>query len=84
MTHERYFRTEGRTPLDGKPLDRQRQTAQTIEHAVWVKHLMDQGGSMVVAGLGTPEEVGLLLEYELGFRGLGEGRIEVRLIRKVS
>jgi len=41
-----------------------------------------EGGSITVDGLGTPERVQALMEYELKVGGLGDGRILIEAIRK--
>jgi hypothetical protein len=50
--------------------------------AVMVKLVRDLGGSVIVDGLGDPESVSPLLDYEIALRGLGNGSIEISLRRK--
>lgn len=76
-----YFERHGPTPLDAVPERERAEHAAAIQHAAIVRLLLEHhGGRVVVSGVGSPEAIGPLLERRIALRGLGDGRIEVRVV----
>lgn len=80
---ESYMRTTGPTPLDHIDLDTKKGVIDMLKLIALMRLLLAHGGSFVVDGLGTPEGVQeYITKFEIGMRGLGDGRVELMLVKK--
>jgi hypothetical protein len=80
MAKREYFERHGKTPLDDMPAAERPAHVTGIEHAVFVRLLLEHhDGRVVISGMGDPGAVDPLMDYRIGMRGLGQGRIEIWL-----
>lgn len=82
MPKREYFERHGPTPLDAVPEAERIPVVTGWEHCIFVRLVQEHhGGRVIVSGLGRPEVIEKLMDYRIGIRGLGDGRVEIWLDR---
>lgn len=81
MTKREYFERHGSTPYDAIAPGQRSEHVAALRLACFVRLLQEHHESrVVVTGMGQPDAVEALMDYRIGFRGLGEGRIELWIV----
>jgi len=81
---EVYDRQSGPIPaLDGLEPERRQSAVAFLHQVAFLKLLLEHhDGHVILTGLGPADADALVTRYEIAMRGLGSGRIELKLFDK--